>query len=89
MLWTHHIRLRVLCGCLVQYGVWFFVTPGTVACQASQSMEYPRQEYWSGLPFPFLGDPPGLGIEPASPTLQADSLLQSHRRRPIMNVKSK
>ena len=34
----------------------------------------PRQEYWSGLPFPFPGDLPDLGIEPGSPALQADSL---------------
>ena len=33
-----------------------------------------RQEYWSGLPFPFPGDLPDLGIEPGSPALQADSL---------------
>jgi len=38
-------------------------------------MEFSRQEYWSGLPFPSPGDFPNLGIEPGSPTLQADSLL--------------
>ena len=38
-------------------------------------MEFPRQEYWSGLPFPSLGNFPNLGIEPRSATLQADSLL--------------
>ena len=37
-------------------------------------MEFSRQEYWSGLPFPFPGDLPDLGIEPRSPALQADSL---------------
>ena len=36
-------------------------------------MEFSRQEYWSGLPFPFPGDLPDPGIEPWSPTLQADS----------------
>ena len=50
------------------------VTPWTVACQAPLSMEFSRQEYWSGLPFPFTGDLPDLGIEPRSPALQADSL---------------
>ena len=49
-------------------------TPWTVACQAPLSMEFSRQEYWSGLPFPFPGDLPDLGIEPRSPALQADSL---------------
>jgi len=35
-------------------------------------MGFPRQEYWSGLPFPSLGDLPDPGIEPRSPELQAD-----------------
>ena len=37
-------------------------------------MGFSRQEYWSGLPFPSLGDLPDPGIEPGSPALQADSL---------------
>ena len=37
-------------------------------------MEFSRQEYWSGLPFPSPGDLPDPGIEPGSPALQADSL---------------
>ena len=39
-----------------------------------KSMEFSRQEYWSGLPFPSPGDLPNPGIEPRSPALQADSL---------------
>ena len=39
------------------------------------SMEFSKQEYWSGLPFPSPGDLPDPGMEPRSPTLQADSLL--------------
>ena len=54
--------------------VQLFVTPWTVAYQAPLSMEFPRQEYWSGLPFPSPGDLPDPGIEPRSPTLQADAL---------------
>ena len=42
-------------------------------------MEFPRQEYWSGLPFPPPGDLPDPGIEPASPALQVDSLPLSHQ----------
>ena len=38
-------------------------------------MEFSRQEYWSGLPFPSPGDLPDSGIEPRSPTLWADALL--------------
>ena len=45
------------------------VTPQTVACQAPLSMGFPKQEYWSGLPFPFSEDHPDPGIEPASPAL--------------------
>ena len=37
-------------------------------------MEFSRQEYWSGLPFPSPGDLPGPGIEPGSPALQVNSL---------------
>ena len=47
--------------------VWSFATPWTVARQAPLSMGFPRQEYWSGLPFPPPGDLPDPGIEPASP----------------------
>ena len=46
----------------------------TVACQAPLSMEFFRQEYRSGLPFPFPGDHPDPGIKPRPPALQADSL---------------
>ena len=53
-------------------------TPWTVAHQAPQSMEFSRQGYWSGLPFPSSGDPPDPGIKPPSPALQADSLPLSH-----------
>ena len=42
--------------------VWLFATPWTAACQAPQSMEFSRQEYWSGLPFPSPGDLPNQSI---------------------------
>ena len=54
--------------------VRLFATPWTVACQAPLSMGFSRQEYWSGLPFPFPGGLPNPGIEPGSPALQADAL---------------
>ena len=50
------------------------MTPWTVAHQAPLTLEFSRQEYWSGLPFPSPGDLPNPGIEPESPALQADSL---------------
>ena len=46
-----------------------FATPWTIACQAPLSMEFSRQESWSGLPFPPPGDLPDLGIELVSPAL--------------------
>ena len=46
--------------------VRLFVTLWTVACQAPLSMEFSRQEYWSGLPFPPPGDLPNTGIESTS-----------------------
>ena len=55
--------------------VQLFATAWTVACQVPLSMEFSRQEYWSGLLFPSLGDLPNPGSEPRSPALQADSLL--------------
>ena len=51
------------------------VIPWTVAHQAPLSMGFPRQEYWSELSFPSLGDLPSQGIELASPVLQMDFLL--------------
>uniref|UniRef100_A0A4W2HQF9 Potassium calcium-activated channel subfamily N member 1 n=2 Tax=Bos indicus x Bos taurus TaxID=30522 RepID=A0A4W2HQF9_BOBOX len=58
------------------------VTPWTVACQAPLSIEFSRQEYWSGLPCPSPGDLPNLGIQPGSPALQDDSLLSEPLEKP-------
>ena len=49
--------------------VRLFVNPWTVALQAPLSMEFSRQGYWSGLPFPSPGDIPDPGIKPGSPAL--------------------
>ena len=49
--------------------VQLFATPWTVAFQAPLSMGFPRQEYWSGLPFLSPGDLPNPGIKPVSPAL--------------------
>ena len=45
--------------------VQFFATPWPVACQAPQSMGFPRQVYWSGLRFPLAKDLPESGIKPS------------------------
>ena len=60
-----------------------FVTLWTVARQAPLSMEFSRQEYWSGLPFPSPGDLPNPGIEHGSPALQVDYHL-SHQGSPYV-----
>ena len=57
-----------MCPCMLSCFscVQLFATLWTVAHQAPLSMGFPRQEYWSGLPFPSPGDLPNSGIEPAS-----------------------
>ena len=58
--------------------------PQTVACQAPLSLGFPRQEYWSGLPFP---PPEHLEPEsPVSPALKAESLPLSYQRSPIVDI---
>ena len=49
--------------------VQLFLTPWSTAFQALLTMRFSRQEYWSGLPFPFPGDVPRSGIKPKSPAL--------------------
>ena len=63
--------------------VRLFATPWTVAHQAPPSMEFSRQEYWTGLPFPSPGDIPNAGMEPRSPALQADALPSEPPGKPI------
>ena len=60
------------------------VTPWTVAPEALLSMRFFRQEYWSGLPFPSPGDLLDPGIEPRSPTLQADALSSEPPGKPTI-----
>ena len=63
--------------------VRLFATPWTVAHQARPSVEFSRQEYWSGLLFPSPGDFPNPGIKPRSPALQADALLSEPLGKPF------
>ena len=78
-------RLGLISGQERRFHKWFVLalvsevaqlcpTTWTVAYQAPLSIGFSRQEYWNGLPFPSPGDLPDPGIEPGSPTLQADSL---------------
>jgi len=52
-------------------------------------MEFCRQEYWSGLPFPSPEDLPNPGIEPRFPALLADSYCLSHQGSSEVTLKSK
>ena len=54
---------------MLSHSVCLFVTLGIIAHQAPLSMDFSKQEYWSGLPFPSPGDLPDPGIEPVSPAL--------------------
>ena len=66
--------------------VQLFVTPWTVAYQAPLSMGFSRQEYWNGLPFPSPGDLTNPGIEPRSPTLEADALTSEPPGKHCINA---
>ena len=66
--------------------VRLFATPWTVVHQASPSMGFSRQEYWSRLPVPSPGDLPDPGIEPRSPMLQADTLTSEPPGKPNIVV---
>ena len=93
----HESESEVTQSCPTLCDLW------TVAHQAPPPRGFSRQEYWSGLPFPSPGDLPDPGIEPRSPTLQADALtsappgkplntrIQSRRKPPIetQNFRSK
>ena len=61
-------RLHCDVMCVLSH-IRLFATPWTVARQAPLSMEFSRQEYWNGLPFPSPGDLPDPGIKPVSPAL--------------------
>ena len=64
------------------YHVRLFVTPWTVASQAPLSMGFPRQKYWSGLPFPSPGDLPNPGIKPVSTALAGRFFTTELPRKP-------
>ena len=77
---VHEYKLSRYCR------VQLFVSLWSKAHQAPLPMGFSKQEYWSGLPCPPLGDLPNLGIEPespASPAFQADSLQPSRWGSPL------
>ena len=68
----HILTHTCLCACMLSH-VQLFETPWTLACKVPLSMEFSRQEYWNGLPFPSPGDLSTPGIEPKSPASSASA----------------
>ena len=68
--------------------VRLFATLWTIAYQAPLSVGFSKQEYCSGLPFPSPGDLPNPGIEPGSPTLEADALTSEPPGKPKVKIKT-
>ena len=90
---THHYHPKSIT--YLKIHSWFYTVYGggglsvstwAVACQAPLSIGFPRQEYWSGLPFPSPGDLPDPEIESRSLALQADSLLTDLQGNPIQSM---
>ena len=66
--------------------ILLFVAPWTVDHQAPLSMEFFKQEHWSRLPFPPLGDLPDPGTEPASPGLVGGFFTTEPLKKPMIMV---
>ena len=74
------------CCCLVAKTCLTLATPWTIACQVLLSMEFPRQEYWSGVPFPSPGDLLNPGTEPGNPTLAGGFLTTEPNMFILMEI---
>ena len=76
-----------VCVCVCAFSdVCLFATPWTVALQAPLSMEFSRQEYQNGLPFPTPEDLPDPGIEPVCPTLTGVSFISAPSGRVFQSI---
>ena len=74
--------------CLCAQSCLTVCDPWTVALQAPLSMGFPRQGYWSGLPFPSPGDLPDPGIEPTSAALAGGFLNTRAQNRSLQRDKT-
>ena len=72
------------CYAVAKSCLTLFVSPLAIAHQASLSMGFSRQEYWSGLPFAPPGDLPRSGIKPESPALACGFLTTEPSEKPLM-----
>ena len=77
--------IHICCRLVAKFFPDCFVTPWIVACQASLSVGFPRQE-WSGLLFPLSGDLPDPGIEPASPALAGRFFITKSPGKPCVYI---
>ena len=75
-----------VCVCVSRSFVSDSVTSWTIDGHAPLSVEFSRQEHWSGYPFPSPGDLPDPGIDPRSPALQADSFLSEPAGKPLLQA---
>ena len=76
-------RGKCVCVCVLVAQSCLTLCDPMDCSQAPLSMEFSKQEYWSGLPFLSPGDLPNPGIEPGSPALQAESLPSEPLGKPI------
>ena len=74
------------CCCLVAESFWLFCKSMDCSHQAFLSMEFPRQEHWSGLPFPSSGYLPNLEIEPVSPSLAGGFFTAEPPGKPLLQL---
>ena len=72
----------IVCVCVITQSCVTVSDPMDCSPPGSSVLEFSRQEYWNGLPFPSPGDLPNPEIEPGSPALQADSLLTEPPGKP-------
>ena len=86
---THSPLRTPGCSLLWVICVPLFVNPWTIARQLPLSMEFSRQEYWSRLPFPTLGDLPDPRIKPTSPALAGRFFTTELPGSPVNNTLSK
>ena len=86
-IWNIYFQsVKTVCVCVQSLScVWLFANPWGIARQAPLSMGFSRQEYWSGLPFPTLGDLPDPD-KPLSPSLQVVSLPLTHLGFPLVTT---
>ena len=81
-LWASRLLYKCVCLCVSCSVPSDFLQPHG-ARQTPLSIGFPRQEYWTGLPYPSPGNFPDPGIKPRSPALQTDSLPSEPPGKPI------